>query len=130
MFLLQIYNSLIGSVLQYASCVWQIGNRDNLDKLNTVQRKGLSIILGLPSTASLEAMEVMSGVIPLAFSREEIAIRDIGKVNSYSKKIPIKNQLDKWRRNETTDKHTKMYITIRIDVFTRGRNEKRIENRC
>ena len=38
-FALQIYNSLIGSVLQYASCVWQIGNKDNLDKLNTVQRK-------------------------------------------------------------------------------------------
>ena len=48
----------------YASCVWQIGNKDNLDKLNTVQSKGLSIILGLPLTASLEAMEVMSGVMP------------------------------------------------------------------
>ena len=56
--MLQIYNSLIGSVLQYASCVLQIGNKDNLDKLNTVKRKGLSIILGLPSTANLEAMEV------------------------------------------------------------------------
>jgi hypothetical protein len=67
--------SLIGSDLQYDSCVWQIGNKDNLDKLNTVQRKGLSIILGLPSTASLEAMKVMSGVIPLDFRREEIAIR-------------------------------------------------------
>ena len=51
--LLQIYNSLIGSVLQYASCVWRIGNKDNLDMLNTVQRKRLLIILGLPSTASL-----------------------------------------------------------------------------
>jgi hypothetical protein len=40
--------------------VWKIGNNDNLDKLNTVQRKGLSIFLGLPSTSSLEAMEVMS----------------------------------------------------------------------
>ena len=37
--LLQIYNSLIGSVLQYASCVWQIGNKDKLNKLNTVQKK-------------------------------------------------------------------------------------------
>jgi hypothetical protein len=106
--LLKIYNSLIGSVLQYASCVWQIGNKDNLDKLNTVQRKGLSIILGLPSTASLEAMEVMSVVIPLDFRREEITIRDIGKINSYSIKIHIKNQLDKWRRKETTDRHTYM----------------------
>ena len=102
--LLQIYNSLIGSVLQYASCVWQIGNKDNLDKLNTVQRKGLSIILGLPSTASLEAMEVLSVVIPLDFRGEEIGIRYIGKINSYSIKIPIKNQLDKWRRKETTDR--------------------------
>ena len=57
-FVLQIYNSLIGSVLQYASCVCRIGNKDNLDMLNTVQRKRLLIILGLPSTASLEAMEV------------------------------------------------------------------------
>ena len=56
-------------------------------------------------TASLEAMEVMSGVIPLDFRREEIAIRDIGKINSYSTKIPIKNQLDKWKRKETTDRH-------------------------
>jgi hypothetical protein len=85
--------------------VWQIGNKDNLDRSNTVQRKGLSIILGLPSTASLEAMEVMSGVIPLDFRREETAIRDIGKINSYSTKIPIKNQLDNWRRKETTDRH-------------------------
>jgi hypothetical protein len=85
--------------------VWQIGNKDNLDKLNTVQRKEFSIILGLPSTASLEAMEVMSGVIPLDFRREEIAISDIGKINSYSTKIPIKNKLDKWRRKETTDRH-------------------------
>jgi hypothetical protein len=35
-FLLQIYNSLIGSVLQYASYVWQIGNKDNLDKLKEI----------------------------------------------------------------------------------------------
>jgi hypothetical protein len=50
-------------------------------------------------------MEVMSGVIPFDFRREEIAIRDIGKIYSYSAKIPIKNQLDKWRRKETTDRH-------------------------
>ena len=49
-FLLQIYNSLIGSVLQYASCVWQIGNKDKLDKLNTVQRKVLFCILRVIDT--------------------------------------------------------------------------------
>jgi hypothetical protein len=125
--LLQIYNSLIGSVLQYASCVWQIGNKDNLDKLNIVQRKGLSIILGLPSTASLEAMEVMSGVIPLDFRREEITIRDIGKINSYSIKIPIKNQLDKWRRKENTNRHIS---PLGLMCLQGEEMKKRNENRC
>jgi hypothetical protein len=41
----------------------------------------------------------------LVLLREEIAIRDIGKIYSYSAKIPIKNQLDKWKRKETTDRH-------------------------
>jgi hypothetical protein len=27
------------------------------------------------------------------------------KIYSYSAKIPIKNQLDKWRRKENTDRH-------------------------
>ena len=100
-----MYNSLIGSVLQCADCVWQIGNKENLDKLNTVQRKGWSLILGLiPLTVSLEAMEVMSGVIPLDFRREEIAIRHLKKI-THILQIPIKNQLDKWRRKETTDSH-------------------------
>ena len=64
-FLLQIYNSMVGSILQYASCVWQTGNMEHLNRLNSIQRKGLSIVLGLPSTSSLEVLEVMSGVLPL-----------------------------------------------------------------
>ncbi len=104
-FLIQIYNSMIGSLLNYASCVWQTASDDHLKKLNTVQRKGLSIVLGLPSTASLEAMEVIAGVLPLDLRREEIAIRDIGKVYSYSDKFPIKRNLDKWNKKETPDEH-------------------------
>jgi hypothetical protein len=54
----------------------------------------------------------MSGVIPLDFRREEIAIRDIGKIYSYSAKIPIKNQLDKWRRKENTDRPSVNAIAV------------------
>ena len=105
-FLLQIYNSIVGSILQYASCVWNTGNREHLDRLNWIQRKGLAIVLGLPSTASLEVLEVMSGTLPLDLRREEICIRDIAKINSYSTKLPIKNKLEEWRSVETPDKHT------------------------
>jgi hypothetical protein len=52
-FVLQIYNSLIGSVLQYASCVWQIGNKDNLDKLNYMPIS-ISFLLHLSSWFLIE----------------------------------------------------------------------------
>jgi hypothetical protein len=69
----------------------------------------------------------MSGAIPLDLRREEIAIRDIGKIYSYSTKIPIKNQLDKWRRKETTLLRSKgitpdiTYIASRLAVYGKPR---------
>lgn len=89
-FLIQIYTAMIGSLLQYASSVWQTGNDDHLCRLNAIQRKGLAICLGLLSTASLESLEVMAGVLPLDLRREEMAIREIAKLTSYSSKIPIR----------------------------------------
>ena len=96
---------MVGAILQYASCVWQNGNKEHLDKLNAIQRKGLAVVLGLPSTASLEAMEVMAGVLPLDLRREETSIRELGKINSFANNIPIKRELDIWRRKETVDRH-------------------------
>jgi hypothetical protein len=65
--LIQIYQSLVGSILSYASSIWQIGNDSQLKKLDSTKRKGLSLCLtlDLPSTASVEVLEVATGVIPL-----------------------------------------------------------------
>ena len=104
-FLIQIYSSMIGSVLQYASCVWQTGSAEQLNKLNAIQRKGLSICLGVPSTASIDALEVMAGVLPLDLRRQEMAIRDVAKINSYSTKIPVKSKVTEWKNKETIDRH-------------------------
>ncbi|XP_071160776.1 uncharacterized protein [Mytilus edulis] len=103
-FLIQVYNSIIGSIFLYASCIWQTGKEEHLKKLNAIQRKGLSICLGVSATASLEVLQVMAGVLPLDLRREEMAIRDIARLNSYSTKIPIRNKIDEWKNKETVDK--------------------------
>jgi hypothetical protein len=54
-FVLQIYNSLIGSVLQYASCAWQIGNKDNLDKLIPFHSSTLFTHIPFPLTYAFYA---------------------------------------------------------------------------
>ena len=58
--LLRIYNSLVSSIieLQYGCPVWQITPTENMKKFEAIQRKGLSICLGLPATSGREAMEV------------------------------------------------------------------------
>ena len=70
-----LYDSMICSIFNYASSVWQIGNTNSLEKINEVQRKGLALCLDLPTQSSLEALEVVSNTLPVDLRREEIAIR-------------------------------------------------------
>ena len=63
--LLRIHNSLVRSIVEYACPVWQITTPDNMKKLEAIQRKGLSLCLGLPSTAGRKAMEVEANILPV-----------------------------------------------------------------
>jgi hypothetical protein len=60
-----------------------IGNTNSLEKINEVQRKGLALCLDLPTQSSLEALEVVSNPLSVDLRREEIEIRQLGKINSY-----------------------------------------------
>ena len=75
--MLQLYKALVVPQLEYAASVWQIGNCTNLDR---VQRKGLAMCLGVPSTAGIEALQVEAEVKPLEIRREELAIRQAARV--------------------------------------------------
>jgi hypothetical protein len=71
--LLKIYNSLVRSIIEYGCPIWQITPTDNMKKLEAIQRKGLSICLGLPATSGREAMEVECNILPnLIFSSKII----------------------------------------------------------
>jgi hypothetical protein len=78
--LLRLYNSLVRSIIEYGCPVWQITLTENMKKLEAIQRKGLSICLGLPATSGREAMEVEGNILPVDLRIEEIAVREIAKI--------------------------------------------------
>ena len=96
---------MVCSIFNYASSVWQIGNTNSLEKINEVQRKRLALCLDLPTQSSLEALEVVSSTLPVDLRREEIAIRQLGKINSYKNTIPIKTKLEIWKEIEEPERH-------------------------
>jgi hypothetical protein len=53
-----------------------------MNKLEASQRKGLSICLGLPATSGREAMDVEVNILPVDLRIEEIAVREIAKIQS------------------------------------------------
>ena len=94
--LLKIYNSLVRSIIEYGCPVWQITPTDNMKKLEAIQRKGLSICLGLPATSGREAMEVEGNILPVDLRIEEIAVREIAKIQSKNIAEPVKQQLEEY----------------------------------
>ena len=75
--MIRLYKSIVVPQLEYAASVWQSGKCELLDR---VQRRGLAMCLGVPATASLEALQVEAGVLPLDLRREELAVKEFGKI--------------------------------------------------
>jgi hypothetical protein len=59
----------------------------------------------LPTQSSLEALEVVSSTLPVDLIKEEIAIRQLGKINSYKNTIPIKRMLEVCEEIEEPERH-------------------------
>ncbi|XP_063419173.1 uncharacterized protein LOC134701992 [Mytilus trossulus] len=119
--LLQIYNSMVRSIMEYACPVWQITSAENMKKLEAVQRKGLSICLGLPGTSGREAMEVEANIQPIDLRIEEISVRELAKIQSKNIAEPIKQQLEQYLTNNATyeqqDSPFGKAINQSIDMF-------------
>ena len=98
--LIRIYNSMVRSVIEYGCPVWQITSVENMSKLEAIQRKGLSVCLGLPSTSGREAMEVEANILPIDLRLEEISVREIAKIQSKNILEPIKQQLERYQNSE------------------------------
>ena len=53
--------------------------------------------LGVPATSALNAVEVEAWVLPLVLRREELSIREGGKIMSKDNSQPIKDLWNEWR---------------------------------
>ena len=104
--MVRLYKCIVVPQLEYAAAVWQSGKSELLDR---VQRRGLAMCLGVPATASLEALQVEAGVLPLDLRREELAVREFGKICAKRDTQPVKKALKEWE--ETQEGTTERYIS-------------------
>ena len=93
--LLQFFKALVIPQMEFAASVWQ--NSSSADTLNKIQRKGLALCLGVPATSALNAVEVEAVLLPLELRREEVSIREGGKIMSKDNSQPIKELWNEWR---------------------------------
>ena len=100
---IDLYVTIIGSVIEYGCSVWQTVARPDLRKLENIQRKALALCLDLPGTASREAMEVAAGLVPLDLRFCEIAIRDVAKIAAKRQDDPLKSHLNRYTEEELWD---------------------------
>ena len=101
--MLKLYKSIVLPHLEYGSTVWQIGNCEQLDK---IQRKCLALCLGTPATSGIEALEVEAGIMPLDLRREELAVRELVKIMAKDQNEEIAKCFDAWKyqMEESTEK--------------------------
>lgn len=111
--LLQLYKAMVRPQIEYAAAVWQNGKCDPLDR---VQRKGLSVCLGLPGTAGIEAMEVEAGIVPLTLRREELAIRETTRILMKDNSNLIKESWDKWKADGRAERKVSPFGLMDIQV--------------
>ena len=76
--------------LEYAASVWQTGE---CDRLARIQRKGLVLWLGCPSSVCLEAWEVQVGVLPLDMGKDELDIKECTNIMAKANTETIKQCL-------------------------------------
>ena len=105
----KLYRSIVLPHMEYKSTVWQIGNCEQLDK---IQRKCLALCLGTPATSGIEALEMESGIMPLDLRREELAVRELTKILSKDKNEEIAKCFETWKyRTGKNQKHSCPHLT-------------------
>jgi ribonuclease HI len=93
--LLQIYQAVVVPHLEYAAPVWQTAK--GCSRLESIQRKGMVICADGMSTGSREALEVELGVLPLALRREELSVREVGKILAKEPSEPLRRTWTRWQ---------------------------------
>lgn len=122
--MIQLYICLVRSIMEYGCIVWQIADPKYTKLLDNVQKKALCLCLNMPITSGREALEVIAGVIPIDLRIEQISVTEIAKIQSKSVQEPIKQQLLKYKDQNTYDR----YITPMGKVLAQAKDVEREVN--
>ena len=83
--LLNLYNSLCKSKLDYGCQIYSSASQSNLKKLDAVHNMGLRICCGAFRTSPIESLYVDTNEVPLNLRREELGLRYLVRMKSAPK---------------------------------------------
>ena len=102
--MVQLYKALVAPQLEHAAAVWQIKNSDSLEK---IQKKGFAMYSGVPMTASVATVGVEARVKPLELRREDLALRQAGRIMMKGDEDFIKVSWDSFNDQEGTEQKSR-----------------------
>ena len=76
----------------------------------------MALCLGIPGTAGLEALEVETGVKPLALRREELAVRQAAKIMTKEDDSCIKRCWDRFMDTESAERKVSLFGKMNVQV--------------
>ena len=91
--LLQLYKSLIRSIMDYGSIFYMSASKTNLDKLNKIQNICLRTAIGARKTSPIISLEVESNISPLHFQRVSLLAKYYFRLCELPRTLPVTNEL-------------------------------------
>ena len=113
--------SLVCSIMEYRAVIRQYSRHTG--KLLSIQRKALSLCLGLPSTSGAELVGIAAGVLPIDLYFTQIAIKEMAKIQAKSISRPIKCLLN--QMTEDQSQHSQCF-----SISPTQAEEMKILNQC
>ena len=107
--LIQLYTTLVRSIMDYGSVIWQGSKYTN--RQAAVQRKALCMCLRLPLTAGTDVAEVAAGIPPIDLHLTENGIRELAKIQAKSITWPVKTLLNSMTQTEHSQSTTRVAIS-------------------
>ena len=88
----------------------------NCSPLERIQRKGLTLCLGVPGTAGLDVLEVEAEVKPLELRREKLAIRQAATIMSKENDTCINKAWNSYTESDMTERKISPFGKMHIQI--------------
>ena len=99
--------SLVRSIMEYRAVIRQCSRHTG--KLSSIQRKALSLCLGLPSTSGAELVGIAAGVLHIDLYFTQIAIKEMAKIQAKSISRPTR-----WQKIKVNTANASAFLPLKL----------------